>query len=105
MFRVIGMAIVISHRLLALKGFWIVSLDTGLSPSGRLASKQPPEVVLSFSLPPSPPFFSSPLLLHVKEKPREQRWVELSSNHQGLSGGFVQRKGQRFLLPWHYPKP
>lgn len=64
MFRVIGMVIVISHRLLALKGFWTVSLDIGLNPSGRLASKKPPEVVISFSLPPSPlfslhPYFST----------------------------------------------
>lgn len=101
MFRVIAMAIVLSRRLLALKGFWIVSHDMGLNPSGRLGSKQPPEVVLSFSLPPS----SSPLLLQLKGKPRDQRWVELSSNHRGLSGEFVQGKGQRFLPPWHYPKP
>lgn len=67
MFRVIAMAIVLSRRLLALKGFWIVSHDMGLNPSGRLGSKQPPEVVLSFSLPP-PTSSSSPLLLQVKGK-------------------------------------
>lgn len=50
-FGVIGMATVLSHRLSALKGSWIVSHDMSINPPARVCSKHPPEVVLSSPLP------------------------------------------------------